>query len=170
MEQNQLLKNEASKILSECTTVMPYGFQIVLSKNTSAWQNAVKTYGSRSLCDAAAEWLSETYQNEYGKAFLFSEACLSFELHYHLNAYLYTQGLRHLRHITTLAIPKNLLERACRSVEIDTGDVWKWSQRLMFRYFFGIRQELKRTERDPYCKKLFGSVRRIPFLFKTHAS
>ncbi len=166
MEQTLSIKDNIDHILSGCATILPEGFQIMLYKDPSSWQEAVKAYGSKAVCNTVAEWLSESYRRTFGAAFLFSDACLSFEFQYHLNAYLCTQGLRHLRHITTFAIPKKLLERACRSVEIDTNDIWKWSQRLMFRYFFGIRKELKCTERDPYCRRLFGTVRRIPFLTK----
>lgn len=153
-------------LLRSCTTVKQEGFRILLFESPAGWRDAVREYGSRAVSDACARVLNDLYRKSFGVSFLFSDACMSFEFRYHLNAYLWTVGLGKRRHITTLAIPKKLLERACRSIEIDAKDVYKPSQRFMFRYFFGIRSEFRRSVCDPYAVKIGANYVRIPFFFR----
>jgi hypothetical protein len=151
-------------LLLPSTDVKAEGFRILLSDAPQRWQSAVQTFGSRAVSDACAAELNALYRKAFSKPFLFSDRCLSFELHYHLNAYLWTIGRGKRRHITTFVIPRKRLERACRSIEIDTTDVYYAPQRLMFRYFFGIRAEYLRTVQDPYAIRLWGRFLRIPLL------
>ena len=152
MKQNSsLTKDTLDSLLSPSVTVMPEGFAINLELDPKSWSDAVRSYSGRAVCDATAAWLSAAYREAYQSAFLFSERCMSHELRYHLYAYLWTQGLKHLRPITTFLFPKARLIRSCRSVEIDVNDVYKWNQRIIFRYFAGITEEYRRTDRDPYA-------------------
>ena len=68
-----------------------------------------------------------------------------------------------MRHVTTLLFDRNLIERKCRSIEIDANDVYRLTQRIAFRYFFGIDRVSRRTARDPDAIKLGGIYVRIPF-------
>lgn len=146
--------------------VLPEGFALDLTTDPAAWSALLKTLGGRRACRAMAETLCHAYASAFGAAFLFSEGCVAYELRYHLNAYLWTQGLRHLRPLSTLPFSRARLVRSCGSVEIDTNDVYRWSQRLIFRYFFGIRRAYRRTERDPYAVSLGARRIRMPLYRK----
>lgn len=150
-------------LLAPCLTVLPEGFRIELHKNLPAWDDARKQYGVRALCAAVAARLDAAYREAYGEAFLFSPRCMAFELLYHLDAYLWTQGRGKRRHVTTLAFSREKLDASCRSVEIDVSDAYRIGQRLMFRYFFGVRREYRNTEQDPYAMLLSGRLVRVPF-------
>ena len=156
-------RNTAKALLFSCTEILPEGFRIDLSKDPAGWAALCRETGSKPLCAFLSEALSEAYKARFSEAFLFSERCMTFEIKYHLNAYLCVKGLRYMRHVSTLLFPKPVLDRACRSIEIDTTDVYKLSQRLAFRYFFGIRREYRRTDRDPYAKPRGKRFVRIPF-------
>lgn len=166
MKREALTKKALDALLGPCTTVLPEGFRINLALSPAAWNEAVHRYGGVPLCRACASWLAASYRAANGEPFLFSEPCMAFEFRYHLNAYLWTQGLRTLRHVSTLILPKRRIERVCRSIEIDTGDVYRWTQRLMFRYFFGILPQYRRTARDPYALLWRGRYVRVPFAKK----
>ncbi len=161
-----LEKSELIALLSSCVTFLPEGFAVDLSLNPSLWSWFVKSAGGRSFCDAVAEWLCAEFRKQYGSSFLFSESCVSHELRYHLYAYLWTQGLKRLRPLSTMLFSRDRLVRSCHSVEIDVNDAYAWKQRIIFRYFFGIRKEYRRTPYDPYAAFVFGKTRRIPFLHK----
>ncbi len=161
------MKNEpttqtVTALLTPCTKVLPEGFAIDLSCDLAAWDELVRSLGGRRLCRAAAAWLTEAYQKTFGEPFLFTERCIAYELWWHLSAYRWTQGLSRVRPLAALPFPKKRLERACRSVEIDTNDIYRWSQRLIFRYFWGVRPVYRRTARDPYALPLGGRLRRVP--------
>lgn len=156
-------ENALPALLFRCTELKPEGFRIDLSAAPDAWAELTRTLGSGRLCARAAALLCEAYRARFSEAFLFSERCMTFELRYHLNAYLCVKGYRRIRHISTLLFKKASLERKCRSIEIDTNDVYRRSQRLAFRYFFGIRAVFRRTARDPYAKKIGGRFVRVPF-------
>ena len=151
-----------SALLDRCTEVKAEGFRVDLSREPQEWARLVRALGSKRLCAAVAQRLSELYAARFSEPFLFSVRCMTFEFRYHLNAYLCMLGLRRMRHVTTLLFAKTVLEQKCRSVEIDTGDVYRRSQRLAFRYFFGIAPRYRRTARDPYAKKVNGRYVRVP--------
>ncbi|MBR0507915.1 MAG: hypothetical protein IJJ86_04830 [Clostridia bacterium] len=156
-------RKTAKNLLRDCTEILPEGFRIDLSKDPGRWDAVSRAIGTKRLCAWVSSALSDAYEARYHKPFLFSERCMTFELKYHLNAYLCVKGLRRVRHVSTLLIPKRLLDRGCRSVELDVTDVYRLSQRFAFRYFFGVRRALKRTDRDPYAKKIGKTYFRIPF-------
>lgn len=149
--------------LLDCTEVLPEGFRIDLSAAPAQWNALSRALGSRKLSQICAETLEKAYEQAYREPFLFSARCMAFEFRYHLNAYLSVKGFRKLRHVTTLILKPQKIERTCHSIEIDRSDVYRWSQRLLFRYFFGIRRGYRRTARDPYAKKCRSGFRRIPF-------
>ena len=160
---NESEEKNVKKLLFRCTEVLPEGFSVDLSVDPDGWAALVRDLGSKRLCAFVAQTLKRAYRKRFSETFLFSVPCMTFELMYHLNAYLFVKGLRRRRHISTLLLKKDLIERKCRSIEIDTGDVYRLTQRVAFRYFFGIDRVFRRTARDPYAKKLFGTYFRIPF-------
>ena len=160
---NEQEAKDVNELLLRCTEVLPEGFRVDLSADPDRWAAFVRAFGSKRLCTFVAERLKSMYKKQFSEAFLFSVRCMTFELMYHLNAYLCVKGYRRTRHVTTLLLKKAVIERKCFSIEIDTGDVYRLSQRMMFRYFFGIDKIFRRTARDPYAKKLGGIYLRIPF-------
>ena len=161
-----LNEQENGTVRALCThfaEVMRDGFRIDLSAAPENWDAAARAIGTKRLCRGVVEMLSDAYAAQQCELFLFSERCMTFELKYHLNAYLCIRGFRRVRHVTTLLFPKRTVERTCRSVEIDRNDVYRTSQRLAFRYFFGIRKEYRCTARDPYAKRIGTRYVRIPF-------
>ncbi len=153
----------ARKLLLRCTEVLPEGFRVDLSVDPDGWAAMSRAVGSKRLCAFAAEALSSLYRAQFRKPFLFSVRCMTFELKYHLNAYLCVKGYRRVSHVSTLLFPASLIERKCRSIEIDTGDVYRLTQRTAFRYYFGIDRAFRRTADDPYAKKIGNRYFRIPF-------
>jgi len=156
-------RKTAKKLLLRCTEVLPEGFRVDLSERTEEWAELSRAIGSGRLCAYLADALSAAYERRFGEPFLFSVPCMTFELRYHLNAYLSVKGFKRVRHVTTLLFKKALIERKCRSIEIDKNDVYRLSQRIAFHYFFGITRVFLRTARDPYAIRLFGRYVRVPF-------
>ena len=151
------------KLLFRSAEVLPEGFRIDLSERTDAWAALTRALGSKRLCAFVAEMLKSAYRKRFSETFLFSARCMTFELRYHLNAYLCVRGYRKSRHVSTLLFPASLIERKCRSVEIDKTDVYRLTQRIAFHYFCGIDRAYRRTARDPYAKKIGTRYVRIPF-------
>ena len=149
-------------LLLGCTEVLREGFRIDLSEDPAAWNALSRAIGSKRLSRICAETLEQAYERTYREPFLFSARCMAFEFRYHLNAYLWAKGLRRLRHVTTLILTRKRIEDKCHSVEIDRTDVYRLSQRLLFRYFFGIRSGYRRTDCDPYAVLRGKTYRRIP--------
>lgn len=156
-------RKTANELLFRCTEVKREGFCVDLSEDPDGWAALSREIGAKRLCAFAAEALSEAYAERFREAYLFSERCMTFELKYHLNAYLCVKGFRRVRHVSTLLFSRAVLDRKCRSIEIDTGDVYRFSQRLAFRYFFGIREPYRKTCRDPYARQVGSRWIRIPF-------
>ena len=153
----------AAKTLLQSTEVLPEGFRIDLTGAPEQWNALSLALGSKQLSRICAETLEKAYERAYHEPFLFSARCMAFEFRYHLNAYLWVKGFRKLRHVTTLILKPARIERTCRSIEIDRNDVYRWTQRLLFRYFFGVRKGYRRTERDPYAIRRKGRFVRMPF-------
>lgn len=162
MERGDRTKDAENALLG-CTEVLPEGFRIDLSQAPARWNALSRALGSRRLSRVCAETLERAYEQTYREPFLFSARCMAFEFRYHLNAYLWVKGFRRLRHVSTLLLKPQKIERTCRSIEIDRNDVYRTSQRLLFRYFFGIRKGYRRTDRDPYAVETHGRYRRVPF-------
>lgn len=153
----------AKKLLLRCTEVLPEGFRVDLSADPDGWAALSRALGSKRLCAFVAETLKAAYRERFSETFPFSVPCMTFEFRYHLNAYLCVKDYRRTRHVTTLLFKKAVIERKCRSVEIDKTDVYRLTQRIAFRYFFGIDRVYRRTARDPYAVKLGGIYIRLPF-------
>jgi hypothetical protein len=154
---------DAANTLLRCTEVLPEGFRIDLTAEPERWNALSRALGSKALSVVCAKTLERAYERTFHEPFLFSAPCMAFEFRYHLNAYLCVKGFRKMRHVTTLILKPARIERTCRSIEIDRNDVYRWSQRLLFRYFFGIRKGYRRTARDPYAALRRGRYLRIPF-------
>ncbi len=154
-------------LLAPCTRVLPEGFAIDLSLDLAAWDGLVRSHGARPLCRACAEWLCDAYRKAFDEPFLFSERCVAYELRWHLSAYRYAKGLSRGRPLASLPFSRARLDRSCHSVEIDANDVYRWTQRLIFFYFFGVRAAYRRTDRDPYALRLWGRLRRVPLCRKS---
>ncbi len=162
MERNDRTKDAANTLL-RCTEVLPEGFRIDLTAKPAQWNALSRALGSRRLSCVCAETLARAYERTYREPFLFSARCMAYEFRYHLNAYLWVRGFRKLRPVSTLLLRPAEIERTCHSIEIDRNDVYRLSQRLLFRYFFGIRKGYRRTDRDPYAVERRGTYRRVPF-------
>lgn len=156
-------QKKAEQLAFQSSEVLLEGFRIDLSAAPEKWLALSHEIGGRRLCAAMAHILSLMYRDRFGRAFLFSEPCMTFELLYHLNAYLWSRGLTRRRHVSTLLLTRAHIACACHSVEIDSTDVYRRSQRLMFRYFFGVRKEYRRSENDPYAARIGKRFVRIPF-------
>lgn len=150
-------------LLLRSTEVLPEGFRIDLKSEVNEWSALSRALGSARLCALCAEALEQAYEQTFSEPFLFSAPCMAYELRYHLNAYLWTQKLRRTRPVSTLILKRNKIAQKCYSVEIDRTDVYRWSQRLLFRYFFGIRKGWLRSPRDPYAVERHGHWLRVPF-------
>lgn len=159
----QTEQDTAAALLFSCTEILPEGFRIELSGTAERWAALSRAIGSRRLCAFAADVLAKAYRDTFRKPFLFSERCIAFEIRYHVNAYLWTRGLRRTRHVSTLLLSRARIERTCHSIEIDKTDVYRKSQRILFRYFFGIRPAYRRTQSDPYAKRIGTRWVRVPF-------
>lgn len=149
-------------LLAPCTRVLPEGFAVDLFLGLAAWDELVRAHGGQRLCRACAVWLCDAYQKAFGEPFLFSERCVAYELWWHLSAYRYAKGLSRVRPFAALPFSRARLDRSCHSVEIDTNDVYRWTQRLIFRYFFGVRAVYRGTDRDPYALPLGKGLCRVP--------
>lgn len=155
--------NAINDLLLRCAEVLPEGFRVDLEACTDEWAKLSRALGSKRLCAFVAETLKRMYREQFSETFLFSVRCMTFELLYHLNAYLCVKGYRKTRHVTTLLFRPALIERKCRSIEIDTNDVYRLTQRIAFRYFFGIDKEYRCTGRDPYAVRRGSRFVRMPF-------
>lgn len=156
-------RRRVEALLFSCTDILREGFRIDLSASPEQWNALSRALGSRRLSVLCAEALEEAYEKRYCEPYLFTARCMAFEIRYHLNAYLWAKGARNLRHVSTLLLRRAHIERSCRSIEIDRTDAYRWSQRLLFRYFFGIRKGYRRTARDPYAKRFQNRYVRVPF-------
>lgn len=142
-------------LIKRNSTVMKDGFCVRFDRDTDAWDHCRCLLGRKLFYNTIAEELCRRYQNLYRKQFLFSEKCVSFELRYHVEAYLWAIGRSHcLRHVSTLLFTREALISHCRSVEIDINDTENLKQRVMFRYRSGIRACYRKTDMDPFRRFL----------------
>ncbi len=142
------------RLLRRHTRFFSDGFSLDLTADTEKWYRLITALGRRQAYRAMADYLCGAYRRREGKPFLFTESCVAFELGFHINAYLWTQGYPMPRHPATLLFSKDSLCRHCRTVEIQSGDTNYLRQRLMFGYRRGVRKELRRTQADPF-RRLF---------------
>lgn len=141
------------------TQISEKGFAVDLRAETALWHALIAAVGRREAYRLAAALLCEEYQRRYGRAFLFSEACVAFEIAYHADAYFWTQGFgHHGRHLTTLLFERRKLARHCEVIDISTDDIAVTKQRLMFGYAAGVRPCYRKTELDPFERRLGTAV------------
>ena len=115
---------------------------LLLADEPAEWDLAVKALGRETAYRRIADLVCAGFRERFGRDFLFTEDCVAFELGYHINAYLWTQGFKgYPRHITHLLFSKAALDRHCRSVEISEADIRNFRQRTMFRYRKGLRKK-----------------------------
>lgn len=148
-EQLYALLNDHVRFLNE-------GFSIDLYKDTPVWHRCFQALGPKKAYDFMSRYLCARYRELYGRELLFSERCVTHEIAYHTDAYMWAMGYRgYHRDPTTLLFTRDTLDRHCRSVDISDQDVYNPKQMLAFRYRRGIRPALRGTERDPYDRRPF---------------
>ena len=149
-------------LLDRSTVMTPEGFSVDLSARAKQWDRCLKAVGVRRACGLMAERLCRRYKTEYGREYLFGERCVSREMAYHVNAYMWAKRFPgYYRNITTLLFTRKSLIKHCKEVDISTDDVNKLKQKLMFRYKKGVRKCYKGTPADPFRPR-GGSQRRSP--------
>lgn len=117
------------------------GFSLDLSGDPAGWDRLIRELGRRAAYAHMSQVLCRAFFRQNGRDLIFTEACVAYELGWHANAYLWTQGFRGChRHILTWLFSKAALERHCRSVEIDEKDLHNLRQRLVFHYKRGLRK------------------------------
>ena len=122
-------------------TIRPDGLSLDLSGDPAAWDRVIRELGRKQAYARMAEALCEAFRRQNGRELIFTEACVAYELGWHINAYLWTQGFRgYPRHILTRLFSRTALDRHCRSVEIDEKDLHNPRQRLVFHYKRGLRR------------------------------
>lgn len=144
-------EKELSALLGESTTFFDTGFSIDLKAAPERWHRCVSALGLRRSCDLMAEELCREYAARYGREFLFSAKCVSFEIRYHLAAYLWAAGYPgYRRNITTYLFSREKLIRHCQEIDISVSDVVSRKQRVMFGYKKGVRPVYRNTPADPF--------------------
>ncbi len=142
---------ELSGLLRRYSAVQADGFAIDLASAPGRWDRCMKRLGTGRACGLMAVWLCRTYGERFGEPFLLTEACVSREIRYHVEAYLAAMGYKpYTRPATTLPYTREAIKLHCGEINISLEDLTDWKQRLVFRYRKGIRDVYRRTERDPY--------------------
>ena len=140
-----LSRDEAAErlaALAEANTTYGEGeLSLDLTRATEDWDLVVRSLGRKETYRRLAELVCAGYRAERGEDFPFTEACVAFELGYHIDAYLWSQGFKGShRHVTTMLFTRQALDRHCRSVDISVKDLNNLRQRTMFRYKKGLRK------------------------------
>ena len=144
-------KRELMALVERSTRYLPEGFSVDLSAEPEEWDRLLAALGHSRTYAWMADWLCAGYEARYGEPFLFTEACVAWELEYHAEAYFHAVGRAGYRpHFSTLFFDRERLIRHTRVIDISTKDVNDVRQALMFNYRAGIRPCWKGTERDPY--------------------
>ena len=133
-------EKELRALLESGTTYRKTGFSVDLSREPARWDALIRHMGQPAVYDAMAHRLCEGYRERYGREFLFDDPCVSYELAYHVTAYLWALGYEgYTRHLSTLLFTREQLIKHCESVDISVRDLNDLKQRLMFGYDQGIR-------------------------------
>ena len=144
-------KTELLTLLSENTAFNDTGFSIDLKTAPDRWYRCVSALGIRECCSFIAEALCREYLARFGREFLFSAPCVAWEIHYHLEAYLWAMGYPGCRrNITTYLFTRKKLILHCQEIDISVSDVFSRRQRLMFGYKKGVRPVYRNTPADPF--------------------
>ena len=138
-------------LLARALTVTREGFALDFSAEPEAWDRYLKARDRDAAYQALAEALCGRYEARFGEPFLFTEACVAWEVRYHAEAYFHALGYPGYRpHLSTWLFDRDSLIRHTRSVEIDVGDAHDPRQALMFGYRSGVRDCWRGTDRDPF--------------------
>lgn len=129
-------------LIEAYTTYTEGQIALLLADAPAEWDRVIQALGRKEAYRHIADAVCAGYKAHIGRDFLFTEDCVAFELGYHINAYLWTQGFKgYPRHVTHLLFSKAALDRHCRSVEISEADIHNFKQRTMFRYKKGLRNK-----------------------------
>ena len=154
---------ELYRLLNEYADITEDGFTIDLKSAVAEWDACISGIGQKEAYNLMSNYLCESYKQLCGEEFLFSNECVAYEIEYHVDAYMYTQGYKgYHRNITTLLLSKEYLEEHCKVIDISTNDVNDKLQRFMFNYQKGIREKYKGTAKDPFAKQRNRSYIMLP--------
>ena len=129
------------ELVKKYGTIKPDGVALDLSKDPERWDRLIRILGRKRAYARIAEGLCREFRQQNGRELIFTEACVAYELGWHINAYLWTQGFRgYPRHLLTYAFSRDALDRHCRTVEIDEKDLQNFRQRTVFHYKRGLRK------------------------------
>ena len=141
------------ELVKKYGTVKPDGIALDLSKDPARWDRVIRDLGRKQAYAHIGKSLCREYRRQNGRDFLFTEECVAYEIGWHINAYLWTQGFKgYPRHVLTYAFSKEALDRHCRTVEVDEKDLHDLRQRLVFHYKKGLRKSRSAAEVRPETK------------------
>ena len=144
-------RQELRALTERSARLMTEGFSLDVATEREAWDRCLKALERGAAYAAVAETLCGLYEQRYGEPFLFSDACVAYEVRYHVEAYLDAVGFPGYRpHLSTRLFDRESLIRHTKEVDISTRDVGDAKQRLMFGYRTGIRDCWRGTEKDPF--------------------
>ena len=142
------------RLMDAHTRYVPAGFSIDLGHDTEEWDGTIRTVGVREACRHMAEHACAGYEQRSGKPFLFSEDCVAYEIKYHLDAFMVTQGFKgYHRNMAAMVLPRALIHSRCKEIDISANDARDLKQRFIFHYKKGIRASYQNTPADPYAGK-----------------
>ncbi len=145
---------ELHRLLDAHTRYVPAGFSIDLGHDTEDWHRAIRTIGVKTACRYMAEHVCREYERRFGKAFLFSDACVAYEIKYHLDAYMVICGYGgYHRNMAAAILPGPLGTSRCKEIDISAGDARDLKQRIVFHYKKGIRDCYRGTKDDPFRRR-----------------
>ncbi len=135
-------------LLEKYTAMDDKGFSVDIETAADEWDACIKGLGAKNAYAAMANYLCGKYREKYGKAFLFSDACVANEIAYHVNAFMCMKHFPgYSRHISTYLLARDYLIEHCRTIEISTDDISSWRQKVMFKYRKGTRDCYKKAGR-----------------------
>ena len=148
---------EIRRLTGAHTRYVPQGFSIDLGHDTEEWDRAIRALGVRDACKLMADLVCAGYEKHYAKPFLFTEDCVAYEIKYHLDAFMLTQGYRgYHRNLAAAILPRPLITSRCREIDISANDARDLKQRFIFHYKKGIRGCYRNTSADPFSRKTSG--------------
>lgn len=143
--------SKLEELLDKYAAVEEWGFTIDIESETKEWDACIKEIGVQDAYDYMSTYLCNKYKDTYGEEFLFSNDCVSYEIEYHVDAYMCIKNYPgYSRHVSTYVFSKDELDVRCKQVDISTKDVFNLKQMVMFDYKSGIRSCYWYTEKDPY--------------------
>ena len=146
--------SELTRLMQAHTRYVPAGFSIDLGHDTRQWDLAIRTLGVKEACRHMAEQACAGYEQYRGVPFLFSDECVAYEIKYHLDAFMVSQGFAgYHRNLAAMLLPRPLIASRCREIDISAGDARDLKQRYVFHYKKGIRACHRGTENDPFRRR-----------------